>query len=128
MSGGRHRKPEPDALPDVDLAGRLGAGPAVPVGRRARPAAPEQPQAHPQAHPPAYPPARPQARPQANQPAQQPSLQQHARGLPTPAGPVVPDPASPDTTIPRDEMLRRFRVARDTIRGKLEAYAATELR
>ena len=40
----------------------------------------------------------------------------------------IPDPASPDTTIPRDEMLRRFRTARDTIRGKLEAYAATELR
>lgn len=40
----------------------------------------------------------------------------------------IPDPASPDATIPRDEMLRRFRAARDTIRGKLEAYAATELR
>lgn len=40
----------------------------------------------------------------------------------------IPDPASPDPTIPRDEMLRRFRTARDTIRGKLEAYAATELR
>ena len=39
----------------------------------------------------------------------------------------VPDPASPDPTIPREEMLRRFRAARDTIRGKLEAFAATEL-
>ena len=39
----------------------------------------------------------------------------------------VPDPASPDPTIPRDEMLRRFRAARDTIAGKLEAFAATEL-
>jgi arsenate reductase len=35
----------------------------------------------------------------------------------------VPDPASPDTTIPRDEMLRRFRDARDAIRAKLEAFA-----
>lgn len=39
----------------------------------------------------------------------------------------IPDPASPDPTIPRDEMLRRFRTARDTIRTKLEAFAATEL-
>jgi arsenate reductase len=39
----------------------------------------------------------------------------------------IPDPASPDPSIPREEMLRRFRAARDTIRGKLEAYAATEL-
>ncbi len=39
----------------------------------------------------------------------------------------IPDPASPDPTVPRDEMLRRFRAARDTIRGKLEAFAATEL-
>ncbi len=39
----------------------------------------------------------------------------------------IPDPASPDPTIPREEMLRRFRTARDTIRGKLEAFAATEL-
>ena len=37
------------------------------------------------------------------------------------------DPASPDPSIARDEMLRRFREARDTIRAKLEAYAATEL-
>jgi arsenate reductase len=39
----------------------------------------------------------------------------------------IPDPASPDPSIARDEMLRRFRAARDTIRGKLEAFAATEL-
>ncbi len=39
----------------------------------------------------------------------------------------ISDPASPDPTIPREEMLRRFRSARDTIRGKLEAFAATEL-
>jgi len=39
----------------------------------------------------------------------------------------IPDPASPDPTIPREEMLRRFREARDTIRDKLIAYAATEL-
>jgi arsenate reductase len=40
----------------------------------------------------------------------------------------IPDPASPDPAIPRDEMLRRFRTARDTLRGKLETYARTELR
>jgi arsenate reductase len=39
----------------------------------------------------------------------------------------IPDPASSDPTIPREEMLRRFRAARGTIRGKLEAFAATEL-
>lgn len=39
----------------------------------------------------------------------------------------IPDPASPDPAIPRDEMLRRFRTARDTLRGKLAAFAATEL-
>ena len=37
----------------------------------------------------------------------------------------IPDPASKDASIPRDEMLRRFRVARDTIRGKLEDFART---
>ena len=36
----------------------------------------------------------------------------------------VPDPASPDPAIPRDEMLQRFRAARDEIRAKLEAFAA----
>jgi arsenate reductase len=39
----------------------------------------------------------------------------------------IPDPASPDPTVPRDEMLRRFRAARDTIRGKLEAFGRAEL-
>ena len=39
----------------------------------------------------------------------------------------VPDPASPDPAIPRDEMLRRFRDARDAIRTKLEAFAKAEL-
>lgn len=32
----------------------------------------------------------------------------------------IPDPATRDPSIPRDEMLARFRAARDTIRGKLE--------
>jgi arsenate reductase (thioredoxin) len=39
----------------------------------------------------------------------------------------VPDPASTDPTLSRDEMLRRFRAARDTLRAKLEHFAATEL-
>jgi arsenate reductase len=38
----------------------------------------------------------------------------------------IPDPASPDPTIPRDEMLRRFRTARDTIRDMLERFAREE--
>ncbi len=36
----------------------------------------------------------------------------------------IPDPASSDPTIDRDQMLARFRTARDTIRGKLEAARA----
>jgi arsenate reductase (thioredoxin) len=36
----------------------------------------------------------------------------------------VPDPASQDQTLSRDEMLARFRTARDTIRGKLNQLAA----
>lgn len=40
----------------------------------------------------------------------------------------IPDPASPDPTIPRDEMLCRFRTARDDIRSKLDAFARAELR
>ncbi len=36
----------------------------------------------------------------------------------------VPDPASNDTTIPREEMLTRFRTARDAIRGMLEKFAS----
>lgn len=34
----------------------------------------------------------------------------------------IPDPASPDPTIPRGQMLERFRAARDTIRELLERY------
>lgn len=33
----------------------------------------------------------------------------------------IPDPASP-TPLPRDEMLARFRAARDTLREKLQRY------
>lgn len=36
----------------------------------------------------------------------------------------IPDPASDDSSLDRDEMLARFRTARDTIRGKLEAARA----
>lgn len=39
----------------------------------------------------------------------------------------IPDPASKDSTIPREEMLTRFRTARDTIREKLERFAREEL-
>jgi len=39
----------------------------------------------------------------------------------------IPDPASKDATIPRDEMLKRFRAARDTIRGMLERFARENL-
>ncbi len=39
----------------------------------------------------------------------------------------IPDPASPDPALARDEMLRRFRSARDTIRARLEAFAVEEL-
>ena len=35
----------------------------------------------------------------------------------------IPDPASKDASIPREEMLVRFRTARDTIRGMLERFA-----
>ena len=38
----------------------------------------------------------------------------------------IADPASPDPTIPRDEMLRRFRTARDSIREMLERFAREE--
>lgn len=38
----------------------------------------------------------------------------------------IPDPASKDSSIPREEMLTRFRTARDTIRGMLESFAASE--
>jgi arsenate reductase (thioredoxin) len=36
----------------------------------------------------------------------------------------IPDPASKDLSIPREEMLARFRTARDTIRGMLERFAS----
>jgi arsenate reductase (thioredoxin) len=39
----------------------------------------------------------------------------------------VPDPASKDPSISREEMLTRFRTARDTIRDKLERFAREEL-
>ncbi len=35
----------------------------------------------------------------------------------------IQDPASKDPAIPRDEMLARFRAARDTLRGMLERHA-----
>jgi arsenate reductase len=38
----------------------------------------------------------------------------------------IPDPASKDPSIPREEMLGRFRTARDTLRGMLERFAADE--
>src|SRR5690606_33256174 len=38
----------------------------------------------------------------------------------------IPDPASKDPSISREEMLSRFRTARDTIRGKLERFYAGE--
>lgn len=39
----------------------------------------------------------------------------------------IPDPATKEQTIPREEMLARFRAARDTIRGMLEQLAREEL-
>jgi arsenate reductase len=39
----------------------------------------------------------------------------------------IPDPATKDPSIPREEMLARFRAARDAIRGMLEEFAKTEL-
>jgi arsenate reductase len=36
----------------------------------------------------------------------------------------IPDPASDDPALTRDEMLARFRTARDTIRDKLAAFAS----
>lgn len=38
----------------------------------------------------------------------------------------VPDPASKDPALSREEMLTRFRTARDTIHEKLERFAAEE--
>jgi len=37
------------------------------------------------------------------------------------------DPASDDPSLTHDALLARFRTARDTLRGKLEAFAASEL-
>ena len=39
----------------------------------------------------------------------------------------IPDPASKDPSIPREEMLTRFRTARDTIRGMLERFDREEM-
>jgi arsenate reductase len=39
----------------------------------------------------------------------------------------IPDPASTDPSLTRDELLHRFRTARDTIRAKLEQFVASEL-
>ena len=39
----------------------------------------------------------------------------------------IPDPASTDPALSRDELLARFRRARDTIQAKLEQFAASEL-
>lgn len=38
----------------------------------------------------------------------------------------IPDPASPDPDMPREEMLNRFRTARDTLRDMLERFAREE--
>ena len=38
----------------------------------------------------------------------------------------IPDPASKDPSFSRDEMLARFRTARDTIRGMLERFKQQE--
>lgn len=38
----------------------------------------------------------------------------------------IPDPASTDPRLSPEELLRRFREARDTIRSKLEAFGAAE--
>ena len=37
----------------------------------------------------------------------------------------IPDPASDDPSLTRDQLLARFRTARDEIRGRLEALAAS---
>jgi arsenate reductase (thioredoxin) len=39
----------------------------------------------------------------------------------------IPDPASKDPSIPREEMLTRFRTARDTIHGMVEKFAGEEV-
>jgi arsenate reductase len=40
----------------------------------------------------------------------------------------ITDPASADPSAPRDEMLARFRAARDAIRAHLEAFAPADRR
>ena len=37
----------------------------------------------------------------------------------------IPDPASKDTTLSREEMLTRFRTARDALRGRLVEFHAS---
>lgn len=44
----------------------------------------------------------------------------HARRLHWP----IPDPASKDTTIPREELLARFRAAREQLQGRIDVLAA----
>ena len=39
----------------------------------------------------------------------------------------LPDPASQDPSLSREEMLERFRTARDALRGMLERFARDEL-
>lgn len=39
----------------------------------------------------------------------------------------IPDPASQNPSIPREQMLSRFRTARDSIRDKLERFALEDL-
>ncbi|HWO22212.1 MAG TPA: arsenate reductase ArsC [Kofleriaceae bacterium] len=39
----------------------------------------------------------------------------------------IPDPASTDPSLSRDDLLHRFRTARDTIRAKLAQFAADDL-
>jgi arsenate reductase len=40
----------------------------------------------------------------------------------------IQDPATDDPSLTRDALLCRFRTARETVRGKLDAFAASELR
>ena len=46
----------------------------------------------------------------------------HARRLHWP----IPDPASKDPTVPREELLACFRAARDTLRAMIERFAREE--
>ncbi|MCY3003724.1 MAG: arsenate reductase ArsC [Planctomycetota bacterium] len=38
----------------------------------------------------------------------------------------IPDPATKDEQLPREEMLRRFRTARDTLRARLAEFRSAE--